>query len=162
MLPSIIITTYKKEDIVRNNVPELNGVQGSNSSHEINFFLDDNGKIVHTMRKLSNEQAKSISFKLKTKSIKKKKLPTSGELEMSNNDETEDEYDGDEDKDDDEDGVDLEVHYSNDDIEMVHTEDDDNEVIMEDTEEIQEDLTLGMFVIVEYEGELFPGKVLKY
>ena len=134
MLPSIIITTYKKEDIVRNNVPELNGVQGSNSSHEIIFFLDDNGKIVHTMRKLSNEQAKSISFKLKTKSIKKKKLPTSGELEMSNDDETEDEYDGDEDKDDDEDGVDLEVHYSNDEIEMVHTEDDDNEIIMEDTE----------------------------
>ena len=62
----------------------------------------------------------------------------------------------------DEDGVDLEVHNSKDnENEMVHSEDADNEIIMEDTEEIPEDLTLGIFVIVEYEEELLPGKVLR-
>ena len=51
---------------------------------------------------------------------------------MTHDDETEDEYDGDEDKDEDE--VDLEVHYSKDyENEMVHSENADDEIIMEDT-----------------------------
>ena len=44
---------------------------------------------------------------------------------------------------------------------MVHSEKDDDEIITEDKEEFPKDFTLGMFVIVEYEEELFPGKVLK-
>ena len=60
------------------------------------------------------------------------------------------------------DEVELEVHYSEDnENEMVHSEDDDDEIIVEDKEERPEEFTVGMFVIVEYEGELFPGEILK-
>ena len=90
MLPSIEITTYNKEDIDRYKVPDLDGVKGSNSCHEVNFFLDDNDSLVHTMKKLSNEQAKSFSFKLKLKNIKKQKL-ISDEPATTDEDELEDE-----------------------------------------------------------------------
>ena len=62
MLPSILITTYGKEDILEMVVPDLKPVTGSNSCHEVNFSMRD-GSLVQTMRKLSNEPGKPFTFR---------------------------------------------------------------------------------------------------
>ena len=108
----------------------------------MNFFFDENDFIVQTIKKLCNEKAKSFSFK-----SKKQILSTSVEPASTDEDEVEDEFEIDEDK----------VEIDEDEVEI----DEDEIEIDEDEKEITEKFTVGMFVIVEYEGELFPGKVLK-